>query len=409
MQKSSSAMVLSSSIVMPHHFPSIDYVMSLTPTGMQEGRDNVRKLMTILWNPQDTLQVLHVTGSNGKWSVCQMLFQVLWKSLGKKVGLFTSPHFTAINERFQINGKTISDMELDTYYERVIQLWEKHHISLSFFEIQVVVMVLYFCDEKVDYAVVEVGLWGTYDGTNIFHHPLACFITSIALEHTHVLGKTRASILKNKLGIIKYGTNLYTPLRNKLIEETCQENNVSLHTLTPHQKKKTNLPWAHQERNAGLVFEALKGLGFNTQKIETGLQNIYNPGRFEWIAPHILVDTANNVENIWILQKMVKKMDLGKTIVLYGTTQTNPLMAKELSQMIHGEKRILVDDFCERSLPCETYNKWVKYDDTIHLFEERQKMKSLLEKTENTIIIYWSFYLIGEIMVMSRYKPFAMK
>lgn len=124
-------------------------------------------------------------------------------------------------------------------------------------------MVLYFCDEKVDYAIVEVGLGGTYDGTNIFRNPLACFITSIALEHTHVLGKTRASILRNKLGIIKTGTHLYTPLKNKLIETTCEENNVILHTLSPDKKKKTNLAGNHQQKNAGIVFEALKDQGFD--------------------------------------------------------------------------------------------------------------------------------------------------
>lgn len=123
-----------------------------------------------------------------------------------------------------------------------MQLAGKHDIPLSFFEIQVIVMVLYFVAEEVEYAVVEVGLGGTYDGTNIFEKPLACFITSITLEHTHVLGKTRSSILKNKLGIIKNDTPLYTPLRNKLIEKACQENNVSLHILLPDQKKKTNLP-----------------------------------------------------------------------------------------------------------------------------------------------------------------------
>ena len=86
-----------------------------------------------------------------------MLSQVLWKSFGKKVGLFTSPHFIAINERFQINGIPIADTKLDSYYEHVISLTEKHNIPLSFFEIQVVVMILYFRDEKVEYAVVEVG------------------------------------------------------------------------------------------------------------------------------------------------------------------------------------------------------------------------------------------------------------
>jgi dihydrofolate synthase/folylpolyglutamate synthase len=104
-----------------------------------------------------------------------------------------------VNERFQINGESISNNTLEKYYKKVLNLTKIHNIPLSFFEIQVVVMVLYFVAEKVDYAVVEVGLGGTHDGTNIFTHPLACFITSITLEHIHVLGKTRTSILKNKL------------------------------------------------------------------------------------------------------------------------------------------------------------------------------------------------------------------
>lgn len=393
---------------MQHDFPSIDYVMSLTPQGMQEGRDNVLKLMEILWNPQDTLRVFHVTGSNGKWSVCQMLSQVLWKNFGKKVGLFTSPHFITINERFQINGKPIDDTGLESYYERVIILTKKHSISLSFFEIQVVAMVLYFCDEKVDYAVVEVGLGGTYDGTNIFQKPIACFITSIALEHTHVLGKTRASILRNKLGIVKRGTHLYTPLKNKLIETTCEENNIILHTLSSDKKKKTNLAGNYQQKNAGLVFEALRDQGFDWKKILLWLQKIYNPWRFEWIAPHILVDTANNHENIQILMKMVQKLKLKKTIVLYGTTQVDTEEVKKLAQMIPADRRILIDNFCERSLPCTEYANWINYDEIIHISEEANKVQKILLNKDYTVIVYGSFYLVWEIMKLSIYKPFAM-
>lgn len=121
-------------------------------------------------------------------------------------------------------------------------------------------MVLYFVEKKVDYAVVEVGLGGTYDGTNIFSKPLACFITSITLEHIHVLGKTRKTILSNKLGIVKPGTHLYTSLNNKQIREKCLELKVTLHTLKNRTRIKTNLPGKHQEKNAQMVLEALKNI-----------------------------------------------------------------------------------------------------------------------------------------------------
>lgn len=286
--------------------------MSLTPGGMRDGRDNILKLMEILGNPQGTLNIFHVTGSNGKGSVCQMISQVLWKKLGKKVGLFTSPHFITINERFQINGKPITDTVLEKYYAKVLKLSQTHSTPLSFFEIQVAVMVLYFVGEKVDYAVIEVGLGGTYDGTNIFRHPLACFITSITLEHTHLLGKSRKSILQNKLGILKKGTRLYTPLTDTLIKTTCKTLWVTLSTIKIPTKTITNLPGRHQQGNAQMVLKVLTDLGFDRKTILEGLQDIYNPGRFEWVTPTVLVDTANNEENIAILSKMVKGITKNK-------------------------------------------------------------------------------------------------
>lgn len=387
-------------------FDSIDYVMSLTPMGMKEGKENVLKLMQILWNPQDTLRVFHVTGSNGKWSTCQMISQVLWKNFWKKIWLFTSPHFVDINERFQINGKTISHSALEKYYEEVINLSEINDIPLSFFEIQVVAMVLYFVAEKVDYAVIEVGLGGTYDGTNIFTHPLACFITSITLEHTHVLWKTRASILKNKLWIIKYGTQLYTPIKNKLIEESCKKNWVKLRSLKKPQK--TNLPGKHQEKNAGLVFQALRDAWFDKIGIEKWLMNIDNPWRFEWITSTILVDTANNRENIGILKKMVREqVKKKKIIILFGSTQADASCAGELAREINWDQKILIDDFCDRSLPCVEYEKQVPHDEIIHLFHEEEKLMKILKNDDSIKVIYWSFYLVGEIMKLSIYKPFA--
>lgn len=409
--------------------------MSLTPTGMRYGRDNVLKLMEILGNPQNTLKVFHVTGSNGKWSVCQMLSQVLWKKFSKKVGLFTSPHFIEINERFQINGKLITNSRLEKYYEKVLNLSENHDIPLSFFEIQVVVMILYFVDEKVDYAIVEVGLGWLYDGTNIFSHPLACFITSITLEHGHVLGKTRRSILKNKLWIVKPGTKLYTHIQNKQVREYCRENNVSCQeaprsrgvakdrgVLDPNIKPSasslgtsldreaylTNLPGDHQQKNAMLVSQALRDIWLSERWILEGLKNIDNPGRFEWITPTILVDTANNYENIKILTKMVKDLRIQKqVVVIFGTTQENPTYAAELAQMIPCDIRILVDDFSERSLPCQKYASLLENDQKIHFFHEKEKITEILRNAKNIKIVYGSFYLIGEIFKLSIHKPFA--
>jgi dihydrofolate synthase / folylpolyglutamate synthase len=411
-------MALSFSSYMKELFPTIDYVLSLTPGGMREGRDNILKLMKILWNPQDTLKVFHVTGSNGKWSVCQVLSQVLWKSCWKKVGLFISPYLFQVNEQFQINGISISDTELEKYYTRTISLGEKHAIPLTSFEIQVVTMILYFVDQKVDYAVVEVGLGGTYDGTNIFSHPLACFITSITLEHTHVLGKTRRSILKNKLWIAKPGTRLYTWIQNKQAQEYCKIHNVTLNdwsSIIHYPLSETNLPWHHQQKNATLVLRALMDQWFEKKKIQAWLMQIQNPGRFQWITPTILVDTANNRENIKILAKMISKIPLWlktkdqKLITIYGTTQTDPGYAAELAKMIPCSQRILVDDFYERALPCCTYSKQVPHDTIVHLAQEKEKMRKILENPHKIKVIYGSLYLIRYIISESIHMSFAQK
>lgn len=157
-----------------------------------------------------------------------------------------------------------------------------------------------------------------------------------------------------------------------------------------------------------MVREALTDIGFSEEKILNGLNKIYNPGRFEWIAPNILVDTANNRENIKILEKMVRKVSKNKNIVtLFGTTQTDPIYAAELAQAIQSKQRILIDDFSERSLPCSKYQDTAQYSEIIHLKKEVKKIQKYLNKKNSIVIVYGSFYLVGEIMQLSRYKPFA--
>lgn len=116
-----------------------------------------------------------------------MLSQVLWKEFGYKVGLTTSPHLIKLNERIQINGVMISDEALNSYLGQIYQITQDEQISLSFFEHMILVAFLYFRDQQVDYAVVEVGLGGKYDATNVFTHPLATIITTISDDHRRLL------------------------------------------------------------------------------------------------------------------------------------------------------------------------------------------------------------------------------
>ena len=144
-----------------------------------------------------------------------------------------------------------------------------------------------------------------------------------------------------------------------------------------------------------MVLEALSHIGFNKKSIRQGLKKIDNPGRFTWISPTILVDTANNRENIKIFSHMVRKLKKHtKIITLFGTTQVEPDYAGELAGMVQADKRILIDDFCDRSLPYESYKNFTQWTDAIHFSHEKEKIENWLSEKDTTIVVYGSFYLV---------------
>ena len=161
-----------------------------------------------LGNFHKKLKIIHITGTNGKGSAAAMISTILEKA-GYKVGLYTSPHLVRYNERLQINNKEITDEELMEYIKKIKNI----KVELSFFEFTTAMALLYFYEKKADYVVLEVGLGGTYDATNVCDADYAV-ITDICLDHTNVLGKTIQEIAKDKCGIIKEKTKTITNKQN---------------------------------------------------------------------------------------------------------------------------------------------------------------------------------------------------
>ena len=156
----------------------------------------MKKVMNLLGNPQDKLKFIHIAGTNGKGSVIEMLNSILIHSK-LKVGKFISPHLICYNERITINGKTISDEEIQKLYENINPIFKKENIEVSFFEFFTVIAFLYFYKQNVDIVLMEVGLGGLYDSTNIIH-PMISVISSIGYDHMQVLGNTLEEIAKQK-------------------------------------------------------------------------------------------------------------------------------------------------------------------------------------------------------------------
>lgn len=183
---------------------AVNYIESYSWSRTRLGLERTRELLRLLGNPQKKLKFVHVAGTNGKGSTCAMLASVL-RCAGYRTGLYTSPYICRFNERMQVNGEDIPDEELAEITAAVKPLAEGMSDHPSQFEIVTAIAMLYFLRHGCDIVVLEVGMGGISDATNVIEAPECAVITTIGLEHTEYLGNTLAEIARNKAGIIKEG------------------------------------------------------------------------------------------------------------------------------------------------------------------------------------------------------------
>ena len=198
------------------------------------GLERVQAVLKLLGNPQDKVKIIHVAGTNGKGSVCSIVANIL-KCAGYKVGLYTSPHLVEYTERIKINNEEISQQDFANYTEKICALADKYEIHLTEFEILTVMAYKYFADNKVKIAVIETGLGGRFDATNVTKKTFISVITSISLDHTDRLGDTIEKIAFEKAGIIKPKSIVITEISNKgfrIIRETAEKQKAKLIVAT---------------------------------------------------------------------------------------------------------------------------------------------------------------------------------
>ena len=201
---------------------SLNKLYALHTFGVKLGLENIQKFLEVIGNPQSKLQTIHVAGSNGKGSTASFIASILIEK-GYKVGLYTSPHFVIFNERIVVNGKYIPDDFIANFIDRYQKYIDEY--ELTFFEVTTAMAFEYFVFSDVDYAVIETGLGGRLDATNVLN-PIACVITSISLEHTDILGNKLEQIAFEKGEIIKSGSKTFIGLLPeeaiKVIEKKCK-------------------------------------------------------------------------------------------------------------------------------------------------------------------------------------------
>ena len=269
------------------------------------GLERILAVLNLLGNPQDKLKCIHVAGTNGKGSVCAIIDAILSKA-GMKTGLYTSPHIFDYTERIKINGKDISQNDFAKYVFQICDLADKHNIHLTEFEILTAVMFKYFADNNVDVVVLETGLGGRFDATNVIKSNLCSVITHIDLDHTERLGNTKSKIAFEKAGIIKPDSPVFTCEGYEEIKDKADECNSLFVLVTPFEDT-TNLALkgSCQQENLSLALAAVRYLfpQISENTIQQALKEVKHPCRFQLCREDLIIDASHNPNGVMALRE----------------------------------------------------------------------------------------------------------
>ncbi len=422
---------------------AIDFLYKQLPMYQNEGKtafkkdlSNIQTLCRFLGSPHLEFKSIHIAGTNGKGSVAHMLASVFQES-GYKTGLYTSPHLLDFRERIKIDGKLIGQNDVSTFIEKIKPLL--NDIQPSFFEITVALAFSYFAKEKVDVAIIETGLGGRLDSTNILLPELS-IITNIGLDHQNMLGNTLVEIAYEKAGIIKKKTPVLIGDYKKSTAPTFKEiakakkaklyfkrdlyssnnkidsnGNCTIVKQKNQKKIKVKMPFsaAYQIKNIRTVFAAIDIYNasnkkkINTKKIIRGIEKVYSNtklyGRWQTISttPRVIIDGAHNAEGVELILRELKKETYKNLFIIYGCVKDKPFeriidilpqnaiycFTEPTVQRKQSAKKIF--EYASKNLPTATYipNVGEAVDQTLN------KMGS-----DDLLIVFGSLFLVADLL-----------
>lgn len=306
----------------------LDELYSYSMHGIKLGLENIEKICKELGNPEKSYKIIHIAGTNGKGSTATTLETILLEA-GYKVGKYTSPHILKFNERIRMNGKDISDEEIAYYYDEVKKAIAKAGVKPTFFEVTTAMMFKYFQDKKADYVVLETGMGGRFDATNVVDAEL-CIITNVTLDHTEYLGDTIYKIAKEKAGIIKDTPKVIIADSNpEFLKAIYEESAHVVNVLDKYANRKWSLDFnnfitkieigdeiynfslfgEYQVKNFLCAYEAAVELGIDKAAIKRASEKTVWQCRFERYSsnPLVVLDGAHNPDGMTELKKVVEK------------------------------------------------------------------------------------------------------
>ena len=406
---------------------SLAKLFSLHQFGIKLGLDNIKKLLTHIGNPELYLKSIHIAGSNGKGSTASFIASILTEA-GYKVGLYTSPHFVKFNERIRINGIEIPDDYIVDFINKNCEYIENE--SPTFFEITTALAFNYFDTEQVDYAIIETGLGGRLDATNVLQS-IASVFTSISLEHINILGTNLESIAYEKSEIIKTNQKVFLAdlpseaasviLKNARKEE-CDIfeiknfakffDNGCILNIDNEQIKIDSLPLKgfYQFKNASLAILTVTKLFNKITKFQilSGLKNVIVnsgiQGRYEIYSklPKVIMDSAHNLEGIDLFIKEFTKEEksYSKRILIYGAMNDKNVseILKRLSK--HFDEFYATEINYERSFRINELQD-IASENSLTIKELKNPAKYIInfmsQKRNHILVVLGSMYILGEI------------
>lgn len=307
----------------------------------------VRGLLDLVGNPQNTLKVVHVTGTSGKTSTSYYV-RALLESTGVKVGLTVSPHIKTICERLQISRGPIAEDLFVTYFNEFYSYVKDFEPRPTYFELLTVFVYWVFAKEKVDYAVIEVGLGGRYDATNVVvRQDKVCVINTIGYDHTEILGTTLTQIAEEKAGIIQEENEVFTVVQDLeasvVIEAEVQKKHASLHVVTPSTSKENHAP-PFLQSNFALALAAVQYVVVRDSLVlpayaENMLERVAIPGRFEVYTVKdrtILLDGAHNPQKLRALLQVASDKGMKPAVVVAAFSDAPEHKIRDCAQIVQS-------------------------------------------------------------------------
>ena len=412
---------------------AIEYIHGVSSAFCKPGLERIDELCRALGNPQDDLKFIHVGGTNGKGSVCSMLSSVLMAS-GLKVGLYTSPYIVEFGERIRINGENIPKETLISIVEEIKPIAEAMTDKPTEFELITAIAFLYYKREAVDVVVLEVGLGGRLDSTNIIRTPLTSVVTGISLDHTAILGDTIEAIAYEKAGIIKHGSHVISGCRddkaNAVISSVASECDAefigvdysllsvkestldgTVFDYKSYKDMKIKLLGSYQPRNASIVLECvdlLREIGYEITDgaVREGLLLARWRARFEVISdePRVIFDGAHNPEGIEAATESIKAFLAGERVyLLSGVLRDKDYMqiAKTVSEVV--TRAYTITPLNPRALTAEEYSEALRGFgiEAITIGEIEPAVKRALRDAKAdgaTLVCLGSLYTYGDVI-----------